>query len=78
MSDRRHFEGEVVRVEASGFGVVRFDNALGANTHGIFSTDLSEFQLPVEVIRPGLHVEGMAEVDDRDLAAIKILTAVGY
>jgi hypothetical protein len=74
MSARQKFEGEVVRVEPNGFGVVRFDHALGANTHGIFSTDLSQFGFAVEQIRTGMHVEGMAEVDEKDLAAIKVLT----
>lgn len=75
MSDEKHFAGEVVRVEASGFGVVRFDNALGANTHGVFSTDLSTFRLPVTQITQGMHVQGTAEVDDRAIAAIKIIDA---
>jgi hypothetical protein len=74
MSDDQHFEGEVVRIEASGFGVVKFNRALGANTHGVFSTDLSTFKLPVEAIHAGMHVEGTAQVDDKQIAAIRVLT----
>lgn len=74
MSDKLQFEGRVVRVEADGFGVVEFDKQIGANTHGVFSTDLSTFKLPIGKIRQGMHVAGLAEVDEREIAAIRIIS----
>jgi hypothetical protein len=75
MADRRTFAGTVVRVEREGFGVVEFDQPLGANTHGIFSTSISEpAGVPYRELRKGMHVRGVAETDDKDLAAIKTLT----
>lgn len=71
MSERRNFAGEVVRIERDGFGVIRFDRALGANTHGIFSTQTSDPGFPFAQLRAGMHVTGSAEVDERDLAAVK-------
>jgi hypothetical protein len=62
-----------VRVEADGFGVVEFDAMVGANTHGIFSTTISS-TLPLPQLKPGVHVSGTVEVDDRDLAAVKTLS----
>jgi len=67
------FTGKVVRVEADGFGVVEFDGKIGANTHGIFSTTISS-TLPLPQLKPGVHVSGTVEVDDRDLAAVKTLS----
>jgi hypothetical protein len=75
MSDRLKFEGQVVRVEADGFGVVKFDQKIGANTHGVFSTDLSTFTTPIEKLRQGMHVVGTAEVDDKEIAAIRVMSA---
>lgn len=75
MAERKQFTGEVVRIEANGFGVVRFEKALGANTHGVFSTDLSSFDYPVDKITQGMHVEGVADVDERAIAAIRLLSA---
>ena len=73
MGERVQFAGTVVRVERDGFGVVQFDKALGANTHGIFSRSISEPGLPFADLRKGVHVSGEAEVDEKDLAAIKNL-----
>ena len=67
------FEGTVVRVEPDGLGVVKFDEKIGANTHGIFSTSISEPGLPLKSLRPGVHVSGTADVDSHDLAAVKTL-----
>lgn len=73
MSERHDFEGTVVRIEPGGFGVVVFDEALGANTHGVFSSTLSDPGIPYKALRPGTHVRGTAEVDEHELAAIKSL-----
>jgi len=73
MSERLPFSGTIVRIEPDGFGVVRFDGKLGANTHGVFSSGIS-VSLPFRDIKPGVHVRGMAEVDDRDFAAVKTLS----
>jgi hypothetical protein len=72
MSDQK-FTGEVVRVEADGFGVVKFDDKIGANTHGIFSTTISS-RLPLVRLKPGVKVSGTVEVDHRDLAAVRTLS----
>jgi hypothetical protein len=73
MAERVEFAGTVVRVERDGFGVVKFDRAIGAsaNTHGIFSTAVSEPDLPFSRLKPGIKVSGTAEPGDRDLATVK-------
>lgn len=72
MADEK-FAGKVVRIEADGFGIVEFDGKVGANTHGIFSTTISS-TLPLPRLKPGVHVSGTVEVDNRDLAAVKTLS----
>ncbi len=69
---QKPFSGTVVRVEPDGFGIVEFDNMVGANTHGVFSTIISS-TLPSRGMKPGVHVSGLAEVSDRDLAAVKTI-----
>ena len=78
MSERVGFAGTVVRVERDGFGVVQFDRSIGAsaNTHGIFSTAVSEPSLPFARVKPGAKVSGTAEPGDRDLATVKTLEVV--
>jgi hypothetical protein len=75
MGDRVGFHGKVVRIERDGFGVVEFDEAIGAsaNTHGVFSTTVSEPGLPFGRLKPGVQVTGTAEPGERDLAAVKTL-----
>ncbi len=73
MSGKVRFRGKVVRLEKEGFGIVEFDQALGANTHGVFSNTISEPGIPFRELTPGVLVEGTADVDDRDLAAVKTL-----
>ncbi len=73
MSERRHFEGKVLRVEPNGFGVVEFDAGGGANTHGIFSKTTIERAVPYQNLQPGTQVSGEAEFDEHELAAIKTL-----
>jgi len=70
MSDKQDYSGVVIRVERDGFGIVQFDRPLGANTHGIFSTVLGS-TLPGKNLKEGQRVHGTAEVDTRDLAAVK-------
>jgi hypothetical protein len=67
------FEGTIVRVERDGFGIVEFASALGANTHGIFSTRTSNSLPPLKQLKAGLAVTGIAEVSGNDLAAVKVL-----
>lgn len=76
MADRRNFAGKIVRLERDGFGVIEFDQALGANTHGIFSSSTIEPGFPFARLKEGMHVSGTADVDDRDLAAVKTLSNV--
>ena len=75
MSDKLPFKGKVVRIERDGFGVVEFEHTIGtsANTHGIFSTVVSEPGLPFARIKAGVHVTGTAEPGEHDLAAVKTL-----
>lgn len=70
--EQKPFSGVVVRVEPDGFGIVEFDKSVGANTHGVFSTIISS-TLPFREIKPGVHVSGLAEESDRDLAAVKTI-----
>jgi hypothetical protein len=75
MADQFKFAGTVVRVEADGFGIIKFDRPSGpsGNTLGIFSSSTSS-SLPFSTLRPGVHVAGTAEPDKRDAAAIRTLT----
>jgi hypothetical protein len=78
MTEKLPFKGKVVRLERDGFGVVEFDDKIGstANTHGIFSTVVSDPGLPFNRLRPGVHVRGTAEPGESDLAAVKTLEIV--
>jgi len=71
-NEQKPFSGTVVRIEPDGFGIVEFDEKVGANTHGVFSTIISS-TLPFRDMKPGAHVSGLAEVSDRDLAAVKTI-----
>jgi len=73
MVERVEFAGKVVRLERDGFGVIEFDHSIGANTHGIFSTVVSEPSLPFDRLKPGIKGFGTAEPGDRDLATVKTL-----
>jgi hypothetical protein len=66
------FSGIVIRVEADGFGIVKFDEPVGANTHGVFSTTISS-TLPFSDLRPGVHVVGTAVSYGSNLSAVKSL-----
>jgi hypothetical protein len=70
--EQKPFSGKVVRVEPDGFGIVEFDHKVGANTHGVFSTIISS-TLPFRDMKPGVHVTGLAEVSEHDLAAVKTI-----
>jgi hypothetical protein len=69
------FSGSIVRVEPDGFGVVLFDHPIGeqANTHGIFSTTISSSNLPYRQLKPGVTVQGVAEVSKKNVASVKAL-----
>ncbi|HSY55850.1 MAG TPA: hypothetical protein VK834_05350 [Bradyrhizobium sp.] len=70
--EQKRFSGTIVRIEPDGFGIVEFDQRLGANTHGVFSTTIGS-SVPFRQVKLGMHVSGLAEVSDRDLAAVKML-----
>jgi hypothetical protein len=69
------FSGTIVRVEPDGFGVVRFDHPVGAqaNSFGIFSGTISSSSLPYPDLKPGVRVFGVAEVDQNNVASVKVL-----
>lgn len=73
MADKFNFLGTVVRVEQDGFGIVRFDGPLNANTHGFFSVTSSDMKLPLRFLKPGVHVAGTAQSSDKDLAEVTTL-----
>lgn len=70
--EQKPFSGIVVRIEPDGFGIVEFDKKVGANTHGFFSTTIGS-TVPFLRVKPGMHVSGLAEVSDKDLAAVKTI-----
>jgi hypothetical protein len=69
---QKRFSGTIVRIEPDGFGIVEFDQRLGANTHGVFSTTIGS-SVPFRQVKQGMHVSGFAEVSDKDLAAVTML-----
>jgi len=76
--DKQNFTGTVLRVEPTGFAIVKFDRPIGPseNTHGLFSLTLgSTSTVPYRDLRPGVHVEGEAspEWDSRKLATVQRL-----
>jgi hypothetical protein len=75
MADTLRFRGTVLRIEPDGFGVVRFNEPIGAqgNTHGVFSITIGSTVPYGPGLRPGVHVTGTAEVDKHKLAAVKTL-----
>jgi len=72
MADQFEFAGTVVRIEPDGFGIIKFDRPSGpsGNTFGVLSSSTSS-SLPFGTLRPGVHVAGTAEPDQRDAAAVK-------
>jgi len=73
MSEIVKFSGRVMRKEADGFTVVRFDMPIGpsANTHGLISNSTGTVSGSLVTLKPGVHVAGTAEADEHDLASIK-------
>jgi hypothetical protein len=74
MAEELRFQGTVLRIEADGFGIIKFDHPIGpsGNTFGVVSSSTSSSQ-PLRDLRPGVHVVGTAEPDKRDAAAIRTL-----
>jgi hypothetical protein len=72
------FTGTVVRTEPGGFGIVQFDKPVGpsGNTYGVVSvssgTATSGFT--ITQLREGERVYGTVEADDREVAAVKIIS----
>jgi hypothetical protein len=50
-------------------------NGPSANALGMFSGSTSSF-IPYRQLRPGIHVEGIAEADERNVAAVKIVRVI--
>lgn len=69
------FSGTVLRIETDGFGIVAFDQPVGANTHGVFSTTISS-TVPFSDLKPGVHVVGTAATSTSDFSAVKTLQVV--
>ena len=75
------FTGEIVRIEADGFGIVKFDHPIGpsANALGIVTSSTTSIS-PFTDLRPGARVEGTAEgtagADERNVAFIKTFQLV--
>jgi hypothetical protein len=70
--EQKPFSGTIVRIEPDGFGIVEFDHRVGANTHGVFSTIIGS-TVPFRQVKQGMHVSGLAEASDKDLAAVKTM-----
>jgi hypothetical protein len=71
-SPRFSFTGRVVRIEADGFGIIKFDTAIGpsANSFGVVTSSTTAIS-PFTSLHPGVRVEGTAIADERDVASIK-------
>jgi hypothetical protein len=76
MSQQLPFAGTIVRSEADGFTIIRFDAPVGpsANNFGLISSSTGTATLTFD-LKPGIHVTGTAEAGERDLAAIKTIRA---
>lgn len=72
MGLRVKFSGTVVRLESDGFGIIEFDKPVGASANkvGIISNSTATIVLSGN-LRPGAHVNGEAETDERDIAEVK-------
>jgi len=64
--------GTVVRIEPDGLELLNSTQKVGANNPWRISTTISS-TLPFRGMKPGVHVSGLAEVSDRDLAAVKTI-----
>jgi hypothetical protein len=73
------YSGTLVRIESDGFGIIQFDEPIGpsANTFGVISNSTATVVHSGTILRPGVHVHGTAEADERDIAAVKTVTVSG-
>jgi hypothetical protein len=75
--ERVNFTGIVERFEPDGFGVIKFDAPVGprANTFGVISSSGTLVSTSIDGIyrelKSGMRVEGTADVDDKELAAVQ-------
>lgn len=75
MDQKLPFAGTVVRAEPDGFAIVEFDSPFGpsANTFGLISSSTGTASVPYFELKPGVHVSGLAEAGQSDLATIKTI-----
>ncbi|MBS0248805.1 MAG: hypothetical protein JSR61_19475 [Proteobacteria bacterium] len=75
MDQKLPFAGTVVRAEPDGFAIIEFDSPVGpsANTHGLISSSTGTASVPYFDLKPGVHVRGLAEASQHDLATIKTI-----
>jgi len=64
-TNRVQFDGTVDRIETDGFGVIRFDKPIGANTCTIISSSTgsvtpADTAFVISTLRPGIRVHGIA------------------
>ena len=70
--DTYDFTGKVVRIEADGFAVIKFENPIGpsSNNFGVVTSSTTSVS-HLRPVRAGVKVIGRAEADQRDVASIK-------
>jgi hypothetical protein len=70
--DTYHFTGKVVRIEADGFAIIKFENPIGpsSNNFGVVTSSTTSVS-PLTSVHAGVKVIGRAEADQRDVASIK-------
>ena len=78
--EKVNFTGIVVRFEPNGFGVIKFDAPVGprANTFGVISSSgttvlSSSIDGKYRELKSGMRVKGIADADDKELAAVQTL-----
>jgi hypothetical protein len=71
------YTGIVMRLEPDGFGIIKFDAPLGPseNAFGVISSSGTLVSTSVDgkyrELKSGMRVEGTANVDDKELAAVQ-------
>jgi len=75
MDQKLPFAGTVVRAEPDGFAIIQFDSPLGpsANAFGLISSSTGTASVPYFDLKPGVHVSGLAEAGQSELATIKTI-----
>jgi hypothetical protein len=70
--DTYDFTGKIVRIEADGFAIIKFENPIGpsSNNFGVVTSSTTSVS-PLTSVHAGVTVVGKAEADQRDVASIK-------